>query len=165
METELDAISKGKQEWQSYLIGWNQSYFVPALSKATKNLPEQDYRSFQEKELEKSRSKCPTCSKPMSKVPTKKVKKGYFLKCEDGCKDREGKGLVMFWSDRMSEWQMPQSKTVGAASPAEKPSSPAKLTEHSCPVCQKPLIAVERSAPTHCWLTLFTHHTSLRRDV
>ncbi len=131
MEAELDAISKGKQEWQSYLIGWNRSYFVPALSKAIKSLPEQDYGSFQGKELEKSRSKCPTCSKPMSKVPTKKVKKGYFLKCEDGCKDPEGKGLVMFWSERTSEWQMPQAKT--------EPSSPAKLTEHPCPVCQKPL--------------------------
>jgi DNA topoisomerase I len=139
METQLDAISKGQQEWQSYLIEWNRSYFAPALSKATLNLPEQDYGSFQGKELEKSRfssreaspTKCPTCSKPMSKVPTKKVKKGYFLKCEDGCKDAEGKGLVMFWSDRSSQWQLPQPKT--------EQSSPAKLTEHPCPVCQKPL--------------------------
>jgi DNA topoisomerase I len=147
METELDAISKGQQEWQSYLIEWNQSYFMPALSKATKNLPAQDYGSFQGRELEKSRfssreaspTKCPTCSKPMSKVPTKKVKKGYFLKCEGGCKDVEGKGLVMFWSDRFSngdatrtsEWQIPQAKT--------EQSSPAKLTEHPCPVCQKPI--------------------------
>jgi DNA topoisomerase-1 len=68
----------------------------------------------------------------MSKVPTKKMKKGYFLKCEDGCKDPEGKDLVMFWSDRSNEWQLPQAKT-------EQPSSPAKLTEHLCPVCQKPL--------------------------
>jgi DNA topoisomerase I len=139
METQLDAISKGQQEWQSYLIEWNRSYFAPALSRATKNLPEQDYESFQGKELEKSRSKCPTCSKPMSKVPSKKVKKGYFLKCEDGCKDAKGQGLVMFWSDRFSngdatrtnEWQIPQPKT--------EQSSPAKLTEHPYPVCQKPL--------------------------
>jgi DNA topoisomerase-1 len=59
------------------------------------------------------------------------VKKGYFLKCEDGCKDAEGKGLVMFWSDRSNEWQLPQAKT--------EQSSPVKLTEHLCPVCQKPL--------------------------
>ena len=131
METQFDAISKGQKEWQSYLIGWNQSYFVPALNKATKNLPKQDYGSFQGKELEKSRSKCPTCDKAMSKVPTKKVKKGYFLKCEDGCKDSEGKGLVMFWSDRSNEWQLPQPKT--------EQSLPVKLTEHPCPVCKKPL--------------------------
>jgi DNA topoisomerase I len=131
MEAKLDAISKWKQEWQSYLIEWNQNYFVPALSKATKNLPAQNYESFQGRDLEKSRSKCPTCSQPMSKVPTKKFKKGYFLKCENGCKDSEGKGLVMFWSDRTSEWQLPQPKT--------EQSSPAKLTAHPCPVCQKPL--------------------------
>ncbi len=139
METQLDAISKGQQEWQSYLIEWNRSYFAPALNKATKNLPERDYGAFKGKELEKSRfssreaspTKCPSCSKPMSKVPTKKVKKGYFLKCEDGCKDPEGKGLVMFWSDRSNEWQIPQSKI--------EPLSPAKLTEYPCPVCQKPL--------------------------
>jgi DNA topoisomerase I len=139
METQLDAISKGKQEWQSYLIEWNQSYFGPALSKATQNLPAQDYSSFPSRELEKSRLKCPTCSKAMSKVPTKKVKKGYFLKCEDGCKDAEGKGLVMFWSDRFSdgdatrtnEWQLPRPKTVQSA--------PPKLTSHPCPICQQPL--------------------------
>jgi DNA topoisomerase I len=34
METQLDAISNGQKEWQSYLIGWNQSYFVPAGSPA-----------------------------------------------------------------------------------------------------------------------------------
>jgi DNA topoisomerase-1 len=27
METTLDEISVGKLEWQSYLIGWHQSYF------------------------------------------------------------------------------------------------------------------------------------------
>ena len=37
----------------------------------------------------------------------------------------------MFWSDRANEWQMPQPKTAQ--------SSPPKLTEHPCPVCQKPL--------------------------
>jgi DNA topoisomerase I len=131
METQLDAISKGKQEWQSYLIDWNQSYFVPALSRATQNLPAPDYSSFSARDLEKSRAKCPTCSKAMSKVPTKKVKKGYFLKCEDGCKDPDGKGLVMFWSDRSTEWQLPQPKTT--------PSAPPKLTDHPCPICQKPL--------------------------
>jgi DNA topoisomerase I len=131
METQLDAISKGKQEWQSYLIEWNQSYFGPALSKATQNLPAQDYSSFPSRELEKSRSKCPSCSKAMSKVPTKKVKKGYFLKCEDGCKDAEGKGLVMFWSDRSNEWQLPQPKAAQ--------STPPKLTAHPCPICQQPL--------------------------
>jgi DNA topoisomerase I len=37
----------------------------------------------------------------------------------------------MFWSDRSNEWQLPQPKTSQL--------SPAKLTAHLCPVCQKPL--------------------------
>ena len=41
MEAKLDAIANGKQEWEGYLIGWNQSYFQPALSKAMEGLPEQ----------------------------------------------------------------------------------------------------------------------------
>jgi DNA topoisomerase I len=131
METELDAISHGQREWQSYLIEWNQSYFEPALTAARQNLPAQDRSAFPGEPLAKSRFKCLTCSNPMSKVPTKKVKKGYFLKCEDGCQDPDGKGLVMFWSDRTSEWQLPQPKSPQ--------SSPPKLTPYPCPVCQKPL--------------------------
>jgi DNA topoisomerase-1 len=34
METTLDEISVGKLEWQSYLIGWHQSYFQPMLARA-----------------------------------------------------------------------------------------------------------------------------------
>ncbi len=134
METQLDAIAKGQQEWQNYLIGWNRSYFEPAISSALNNLPEPNRQFFQANVLEKSRSKCPNCSKIMSKVPTKKVKKGHFLKCEDGCKAPDGKDLVMFWSERTSEWQIPQAKTEQSTS-----TTPAKLTKYPCPVCQKPL--------------------------
>ena len=38
METTLDEISVGKLEWQSYLIGWHQSYFQPMLARAYTNL-------------------------------------------------------------------------------------------------------------------------------
>ena len=40
MESSLDAIAEGTQEWQDYLIGWNRSYFAPALAKAKEGLPE-----------------------------------------------------------------------------------------------------------------------------
>ena len=89
MEAKLDAIANGKQEWEGYLIGWNQSYFQPALSKAMEGLPEQT-SSGANRTLEKSRTKCPSCGKAMSKVPSKKVKKKYFLKCQEGCKGRGG---------------------------------------------------------------------------
>lgn len=131
METSLDAIAAGRQEWQSYLIHWNHSYFEPALSQAQKGLPEQIRSPGQGRQLEKSRTKCPSCTKPMSKVPTKKVKKGHFLKCEHGCKGLDDKDLVMFWSDRAKQWQLPQ------AQPEQQ--SQTKLTDYSCPVCSKPL--------------------------
>jgi DNA topoisomerase I len=131
MEAALDAIAEGKQEWQHYLIGWNRDYFEPALNKALRGLPEPTNKPSQGKPLEKSRTKCPSCTKSMSKVPTQKVKKGYFLKCEAGCQTGDGKALVLFWSERVKQWQLPQQKT-------EVPSEP-KLTDYPCPVCGKPL--------------------------
>ncbi len=130
METSLDAIAAGKQDWQGYLTHWNRTYFEPALSQALKGLPEQAHFSGPGKSLEKSRTKCPTCTQAMSKVPTKKVKKGYFLKC-DSCQGSDGKGLVLFWSDRAKQWQLPQAKSVQASDIA--------LTTYPCPVCGKPL--------------------------
>jgi DNA topoisomerase I len=131
MEASLDAIAAGKQEWQRYLVGWNQAYFEPALQKAVQVLPDQPTTATYRRELEKSRTKCPNCSKPLAKVPTKKLKKGYFLKCEIGCLGADGQALVMFWSDRTKQWQTPQSKS-------EQPLEPI-LTRYPCPVCQKPL--------------------------
>lgn len=112
MEASLDAIAAGRQEWQEYLIQWNQSYFEPALSKAMQGLPKQARSFTSSRPLEKSRTKCPGCQQPMVKVPTKKLKKGHFLKCEKGCKAGDGRDLVMFWSDRGKQWQLPQAKPV-----------------------------------------------------
>ena len=38
MEAALDAIATGKQDWQAYLIGWNQGYFAPAIAQAKSQL-------------------------------------------------------------------------------------------------------------------------------
>jgi DNA topoisomerase-1 len=131
MEASLDAIAAGRQEWQQYLIGWNHDYFEPALRKAMQGLPKQASSIQSSRPLEKSRTKCPGCCQPMSKVPTKKVKKGYFLKCEQGCKGSDEQDLVMFWSDRTKQWQLPQPRI------AEPPD--ATPTDYPCPVCGKPL--------------------------
>ncbi len=106
MEARLDAIAHGKEEWQRYLIRWNQVYFSPALMKALAVLPPPTY-SGPSRTLAKSRTKCPSCAKPMFKVPTPKVKKKYFLKCEAGCVAADGRALVMFWSDREAQWHPP----------------------------------------------------------
>ncbi len=120
----IELRSKGKLEWQGYLIGWHRDYFAPALLKAGEGLPV----ASQSRQLEKSRTKCPTCDLALAKVPSKKVAKGYFLKCEE-CKAEDGKDLVLFWSDRVGKWQAPQANTT----------TESKRTDYPCPVCKQKL--------------------------
>uniref|UniRef100_B8HXZ7 DNA topoisomerase 1 n=1 Tax=Cyanothece sp. (strain PCC 7425 / ATCC 29141) TaxID=395961 RepID=B8HXZ7_CYAP4 len=141
MESSLDAIAEGQQEWQRYLIDWNHTYFEPALQAALNRLPEHKGNT-ERKPLEKSRLKCPKCGQSMAKVPSQKVSKGYFLKCEVGCQTAAGKAMVMFWSARSKKWQLPEPHTE-----PQQENSDAKrqqdlqtkqlpvLTEHFCPVC------------------------------
>jgi DNA topoisomerase-1 len=126
METTLDDISVGKLEWQSYLIGWNESYFQPMLAQAYTQLGDDLQSSHRQNAI--SDVACPQCQQPLSKIPSKKVSCGHFLKCEHGCEN-----LVMFWSDRRDRWEVPQPKTE---------NSPADLTDFPCPVCSKPLIKI-----------------------
>ncbi len=124
METTLDEISVGKLEWQGYLIGWHQSYFQPMLARAYSILSGDLQPSNRQNEL--SDVACPECKKPLSKIHSKKVSGGHFLKCEHGCEN-----LVMFWSDRRNQWEIPQPKN-------ENPVA-VSLTDFPCPVCRKPL--------------------------
>jgi DNA topoisomerase-1 len=133
MESSLDAIAEGKQQWEEYLIGWNQSYLAPELEKARlaikEKFPQRLYRGGNNnQDLAKSRTKCPQCTQPMGKVPTKKVKKGYFLKCVGACEN-----LVLFWSDRTSQWEQPQARQDGGAGKS------VDISPYPCPVCQKNL--------------------------
>lgn len=138
MESSLDAIAEGKQQWEQYLTHWNQSYFEPALKKAQNLLPEQSAEGKSRPALERSQEKCPGCSQALSKVPYPKVKKGYFLKCEHGCRGEDGRELVMFWSDYQSVWKQLLPKAESSASP----TSLGKLTQYQCPVCKKPLAEI-----------------------
>jgi DNA topoisomerase-1 len=133
MESSLDAIAEGKQHWEQYLIGWNQAYLKPELEKARiaikEKFPQRLYRGANNnQDLAKSRTKCPQCSQMMGKVPTKKVTKGYFLKCVGTCED-----VVLFWSERSKQWEAPQPKTSGTTAKS------VEMSEHPCPVCKKPL--------------------------
>jgi len=133
MENKLDAIADGKQGWEHYLIDWNRTYLQPELEKARLSIrekfPHKLYRaSANDQNLAKSRTRCPQCQQMLSKVPSGKVSKGYFLKCVGECQD-----LVMFWSDRDKAWQQPKTK------PANGGASAAELTIQPCPVCKKPM--------------------------
>ncbi|MBD2440398.1 type I DNA topoisomerase [Nostoc sp. FACHB-110] len=130
MEDALDAIALGKHSWQQYLTTWNQDYFVPALSQAkTLIAPASVNKTTVERKYETSRTKCPTCSHSLSKIPSTKLKKKYFLKCTSGCDN-----VVLFWSDRTKSWSAPHNQESNV-----KQKAPNKLTTHPCPVCQQPL--------------------------
>jgi DNA topoisomerase I len=135
MERSLDDIAEGNQDWQHFLTQWNQEYFAPAIEKAQTAISKhaspvskfaaQNHAQNQQV-LQKSRSRCPECQSPLSKIPSKKLKKKYFLKCVEGCED-----VVLFWSEQSKKWERPRSKSTSLTKP--------QLTEYVCPVCKSPL--------------------------
>jgi DNA topoisomerase-1 len=129
MESTLDLIATGQQDWQIYLTTWNREYFDPTLDKAWKALggkPANGSTSSVSKTREKSEVCCPKCQKNLSKIPSKSKKLAvpYFLKCEDDC------DVVMFFDAKLDKWVQPGES---------KPDSGGQLTNFSCPVCHKPL--------------------------
>ncbi len=156
METALDEIAAAQRSWEHWLIDWNQSYLVPALLKANRNpsLLVANRLPGKQKNLGHARERCPTCQQPLTKVPSKKVRKGYFLKCVH-CPQ-----VVLFWSDFKKVWQTPSTEQAAPATatppktqppatrkatPAPPPPSPEQnvpvagphLSAHPCPVCKE----------------------------
>ncbi|MBL1177001.1 type I DNA topoisomerase [Pantanalinema sp. GBBB05] len=126
MESSLDQIAQGKLNWEHWLTSWNRDYFAPALEQAKQMIPSHLSTAAPVKQATQAQvadTACPQCHQLMVQLPSKKVKKGYFLKCQ-GCT------TVMFWSDRSSTWEQPRPLCE---------QTPAKLTEHLCPICQMPL--------------------------
>ncbi|WP_414753351.1 type I DNA topoisomerase [Anabaena sp. CCY 9910] len=142
MENALDAIAEGKQPWQIYLTTWNQNYFAPALAKAKTIAVDSGNptKTFPPRQYDTSRTRCPDCNNFLSKIPSSKLKKKYFLKCTSGCEN-----TVLFWSEFSKTWQAPRTKDDKIAENGEKnhlsPTTklPTQLTAYPCPVCKKPL--------------------------
>jgi DNA topoisomerase I len=128
MEQALDRIAQGEVGWEEWLLNWNQDYFTPALDQAQK-LMLNTISQFPHKTPELTEIACPQCQNPMAKIVSRKLAKGFFLKCQQ-CVD-----VVLFWSDRTQQWELPRSKS--APNQVEAPSG--KLTDYPCPVCRKPL--------------------------
>jgi DNA topoisomerase-1 len=131
MESSLDQIAQGQLNWEQWLTAWNRDYFAPALEQAKQILP--SHLTLAAPVPVKSGVKakptdtaCPQCHQMMVQLSSKKVKKGYFLKCQ-GC------ASVLFWNDRTSTWEPPRPLTE------RSPSAPTKFTEYPCPICQMPL--------------------------
>ena len=134
MEKALDRIAEGTEDWQRYLSGWNQSYFAPALVRAEAVIPKHmsstPVANGGRRSLAVSETPCPECQKPMAKVPSQKVQKKYFLKCNSGCEN-----VVLFYSKYSKQWEPPRNK--GGNPEANRNN--VRLTEYSCPVCGKPM--------------------------
>jgi DNA topoisomerase-1 len=142
METALDAIATGAQEWQAYLIGWNQGYFAPAIAQAKSQLLSlptfAEHRSASTANAaERSRdskakptngqatkTKCPTCGEAMTKVPSrsKKMKAKHFLKCSGAACS-----TVMFWNAKAKRYELPHAQRQAL--------HPEMFVDHPCPVC------------------------------
>jgi DNA topoisomerase I len=62
-----------------------------------------------------SREKCPECTQPLEKIPSKKVTGGYFLKC--GRKQAHAAEVVMFRNRKTKEWEIKGQRPGSAPSP------------------------------------------------
>ena len=142
MESALDAIAQGKQDWQGYLTDWHRTYFAPALEKAGQLLKSNAIQggntvarsakptatgtpsSTQSKsQATVTKTACPKCGEAMSKVPSKskKLKANHFLKCgAAGC------GAVMFWNPQGKRYEVPYAQRI---------PDPEAFTDTPCPVC------------------------------
>ncbi len=134
MEDKLDAIASGQENWERYIIGWNENYFAPALEKALKVVAQKPHTSGNRQnsntishQAKESKMVCPQCSYKMVEIPSKskKLHKDYFLKCP-GCQ------AVMFYNKWHKTWELP------GENPQETAPS-LKLTKHPCPVCGEKL--------------------------
>ncbi|MGH2412990.1 MAG: DNA topoisomerase, partial [Microcystaceae cyanobacterium] len=144
MEGKLDAIAAGQENWERYIIGWNEDYFAPTLEKALKVVEGKPHvaqnrqnRNAISNQLKESQISCPQCGHKMTEVPSKskKLHKNYFLKCP-GCE------ALMFYNKWRKAWELPGEKR-------EEPSQPLKLADHACPVCGEKLAQREYEKEGH----------------
>lgn len=127
MESSLDQIAQGQLNWEQWLTAWNRDYFAPALEQAKRMIPRHLTTTTPLKSGAKAakvtETECPQCHQMMVQLPSKKVQKGYFLKCQS-CT------TVLFWNDRSATWEAPRPLTERV---------PSALTEYPCTICQMPL--------------------------
>jgi DNA topoisomerase-1 len=128
MEQALDRIAQGEIGWEEWLLNWNQGYFMPALDQAQKLMMQHMADSPPSQPIALTDVPCPQCQYEMARIPSRKLTKGFFLKCQQ-CNDS-----VLFWSDRTQQWEQPRSKAG-----SDQAESSGKLTAYSCPVCNQPL--------------------------
>jgi DNA topoisomerase-1 len=134
MESALDDVAAGKQQWERYLINWNQTYFAPALEAAYRSLGTSlDVTSSGSRKAAKPSAAsggnrkaakpgaasggnkkaalteihCPKCEWLMQKIAcnSKKIEADHFLKCSN-----QDCGTAMFWSVKNQGYSLPYSE-------------------------------------------------------
>jgi DNA topoisomerase-1 len=115
MEAQLDEIAHGKQNWEKYLINWNETYFAPALKAAYQSLATtSSVTSSGSKTSGGSKQQavltdihCPKCEWLMQKISCRstKLQSDHFLKCSN-----QSCGTAMFWSNSQQGYELPYSE-------------------------------------------------------
>ena len=129
MESALDDVAAGKQQWEGYLINWNETYFAPALKEAYQSLGSKassgsrtstgvaskgsrkgasnGVASKGSRQVVLTEIHCSKCEWLMQKIScqSEKLKADHFLKCSN-----QDCGTAMFWSDQKQGYELPYSK-------------------------------------------------------
>lgn len=131
MESALDAIASGEQDWQHYLVRWNQDYFSPALANAGQYI-EQEY----DNQPKLTEHQCPVCGGQLEEYHYQKDgQEKALLRChaanddladfKASCKD------VAFFQSK-GAWWSPEYGEIGDSDiPDDTP-----VPNSACPVCQ-----------------------------
>lgn len=99
MESTLDAIESGKQDWQHYLISWNREYFAPAIDKAWASLGGKPTAKTKTKSPQQLTAyPCPVCGTPLAEYPYGQTKKLLRCSSSKAFKDAKHKDVVFFES-------------------------------------------------------------------
>jgi len=147
MESVLDSIAQGQQDWEQYLLDWHRRYFAPAVqwarqqlgqfgqSVSTSSKPSKPETQSSPRSSKKSSTRsentsqisdrpCPSCGDRLNKIPSrsKKLQANHFLRCQNpGC------GTVMFWNKTKKQYELPYAK---------RSPDPHAITDTPCPKCQ-----------------------------
>lgn len=145
MESALDTIAQGQQDWQAYLTDWYRTYFAPALEQARLNLGSVSLPAGTRQQLKSqtmgtatttrttpgttartataTQTACPRCGEALNKISSRspRLKADHFLKCGTAAC-----GAVMFWNPQAKRYELPAS---------QRTPDPDSLTNTPCPVC------------------------------
>lgn len=157
METALDAIATGSQDWQAYLLNWHRSYFAPALDQARQQLTSLVAPASNSPATSKRRAAAAAASaSPSSSASTSARSKSArstqakssqtkchtcgeaMTKIPSRSKKLKAKhflkcsaaacGAVMFWNASSKRYELPYAQR-------SKTPDPTQFTDHPCPVC------------------------------